>query len=309
MRRCEGIFLSFSGHPLIILLVDIVICHTRKSIKVALVMELPNQRGVEEEAAAVLVSSALFSAVERDDVNEIRRLCEVASVQPGNGFVVANEGGRTLLHKAVCENRTEVAKVLLDSGANPNVPNNNGVTPLHDAIWRGNLEIVRRMFEPGKASNDHGHQILADANLRDLNGTTALHDACVNGQHGVVPILLNNGADWRAETNCGNAPIHVAAINGHVDIVQLLAAQGDGDNNHEGANIQNWEGKTALHIASRNGDTNMVRMLLESGADPRRVDNQSKTPLDLACENNNTGAVYLLTQYQVGTFGSLFWPQ
>ena len=46
-----------------------------------------------------------------------------------------------------------------------------------------------------------------------------------------------------------------------------------------------------LHEAARHGHTRVVEMLLEAGADPRRVDANGRTPLDLAAAQGHTAIV------------------
>jgi ankyrin repeat protein len=46
-----------------------------------------------------------------------------------------------------------------------------------------------------------------------------------------------------------------------------------------------------LHEAARLGHVQIVEMLLEAGADPRRVDAEGRTPLDLAAAKGHTAIV------------------
>ena len=46
-----------------------------------------------------------------------------------------------------------------------------------------------------------------------------------------------------------------------------------------------------LHEAARQGHAQIVEMLLEAGADPRRVDANGRTPLDLAAAQGHTAIV------------------
>lgn len=53
----------------------------------------------------------------------------------------------TPLHIAAFKDKHDVAEVLLDHGADPNVRDKFGMTPLHVAAMRGNMELVRRLIE------------------------------------------------------------------------------------------------------------------------------------------------------------------
>ena len=68
----------------------------------------------------------------------------------------------------------------------------------------------------------------------------------------------------------------VASLNGHAEIVKLLA-----DNGAE-LNLKSNDGSSALIFASQNGNAEVVKVLLEKGADPGLKDNKDKTALDYA---------------------------
>jgi ankyrin repeat protein len=55
--------------------------------------------------------------------------------------------GETALHWAVSRQYPEIVTMLLDAGANPNVPDNDGFTPLHDVAEMGDCPSVRTMLE------------------------------------------------------------------------------------------------------------------------------------------------------------------
>ena len=56
----------------------------------------------------------------------------------------------TPLHLAATYGHSEVAKLLLDNGANPLVPDGDKRTPLHEACLEGNHELARLLLEDGK---------------------------------------------------------------------------------------------------------------------------------------------------------------
>ena len=63
-------------------------------------------------------------------------------------YISTEDGVTTPLFIAACEGQTEVAKLLLDKGANPNT-NNTTLTALMIASRRGNMDIVKALFEAG----------------------------------------------------------------------------------------------------------------------------------------------------------------
>jgi FOG: Ankyrin repeat len=53
------------------------------------------------------------------------------------------------LHVAAYTGHADVARVLLESGANPNATNNGGHTPLHAAAYEGRLNVASLLLERG----------------------------------------------------------------------------------------------------------------------------------------------------------------
>ncbi|MFP3265357.1 MAG: ankyrin repeat domain-containing protein, partial [Acidilobus sp.] len=68
---------------------------------------------------------ALFEAIDRGDVEEVRRLLKVL------GPNARDRDGTTPLHEAALNGLANVVKLLLDSGADPNARDRHRVTPLH----------------------------------------------------------------------------------------------------------------------------------------------------------------------------------
>jgi uncharacterized protein len=63
------------------------------------------------------------------------------------------------LHSAVAANNNDIAKILLEAGANVNVVQVSGVTPLHSAAHHGNIEMIILLLEAGadvQATTDEG---------------------------------------------------------------------------------------------------------------------------------------------------------
>lgn len=70
----------------------------------------------------------------------------------------------TPLNSAAAGRHTDVARLLLNAGADPNSRQAGGWTPLHSAVHNGNLELVELLFEHGadpSAENDDGATALS----------------------------------------------------------------------------------------------------------------------------------------------------
>ena len=85
-------------------------------------------------------------------------------------------------------------------------------SPVADAAMGGDVAAVRTLLQHG-----------ADVNAAEGDGMTALHWAAEHGDHELAKLLLEAGANPRAETRVGrHTPLHVAARGGHERVVRLL---------------------------------------------------------------------------------------
>ena len=84
-------------------------------------------------------------------------------IDAGADLNYKNADGSTALHTAIVFDRAETAKLLIDSGIDVNIQNNNGATALHTAAFFCRIEIVKALLEKG-----------ADKSLKNKYGQTAL---------------------------------------------------------------------------------------------------------------------------------------
>lgn len=62
----------------------------------------------------------------------------------------------------------------------------------------------------------------ADIDIQDSNGWTVLHHSCYNGDYKSTQVLITNKANLYKRTNKKYLPIHLATINDHAQIIELL---------------------------------------------------------------------------------------
>jgi ankyrin repeat protein len=99
----------------------------------------------------------------------------------------------------------------------------------------------------------------------DADGWTPLHWAADEGYVDVVELLITAGADVNARDNDGWTPLHVAAYKGHAAVAEVLLAVGADPNKH---NAGGW---TPYHFALVRGSGVLIDMMIAAGADTTSV--------------------------------------
>ena len=171
------------------------------------------------------------------------------------------------LHLASRQGHEDVARLLLEHGADITAQTKDGETPVHVAMQRESDVLALLLLEHG-----------ADVTARTKDGTTPLHLASQQGREKVVRWLLEHGADAKVKTNNGITPLHMA-VEWSRDVIALLLLEHGAD-----ATAQIEDGKTPLHLASQRGREKVARSLLEHGADVTARTKYGETPLYLAVQ-------------------------
>lgn len=163
--------------------------------------------------AATLGESPVADAAMRGDIEEIRSLIDTGA------DVDAPQGdGMTALHWAAEAGTLDMARVLLEAGANTDLSTRNGAyVPLHLAARAGHDAVVELLLAAG-----------ADASATTTSGSaTALHLAAAAGNARSVQALLQHGAEVDVrESEWGQTPLMFAAARGRLPVVEALLGQG-----------------------------------------------------------------------------------
>ena len=207
----------------------------------------------------------------------------------------------TPLHLALKMGHVDVARVLLEHGAEVTSQNCLGVTPLHLASERGLVELADLLIERGAdlsaervgefstpllvATQSEQVEVVsllikrgADVSMGNSDGWTPLHVASQKRKVELASILMEHGADVTAESDDGYTPLELAMCVGQVEVARMLIECGADVTAHD----EVTPSTTPLHSASLYGRVEIASMLIERGADVTAQDWNGSTPFHLA---------------------------
>ncbi|KAK8754971.1 hypothetical protein V5799_002326 [Amblyomma americanum] len=175
------------------------------------------------------------------------------------------------LHYAAWQGQAEPVQLLLEYNSSVNDASGAGDTPLHLAAQHGHVLVIERLL------SYHANPL-----LRNCEHKTPLDLACEFGRQKAVEVLLRNPRcrqllyESRQDTldNERTTCLHLAARNGHTNVLRCLLAAG------ADINRSTLRG-TALHEAAMHGKLEAVRLLLQSGIDVNKPNSSEQTALDL----------------------------
>ncbi len=240
--------------------------------------------------ADMSLNEEMFKAVNAGDLAKVKALIE----SNRNLLEIKDRSGSTPLIRACLNYQTmgrqvEVAKFLIEAGANVNVINNYQATALLRAsVGRGpDYELIKLLISKG-----------ADVNMQGYNGITALHWAVKYNDLKIAKLLLENGADINI-SNDYNGPIRTSTISGTIlqvainysqsnEIVQFIIGNG------AKLNIKDSQGNTELHLVALKGNTEQTRILIEHGIDLSAKNNFNRTALYYAAKHGYRGVAEVL---------------
>lgn len=139
---------------------------------------------------------------------------------------------------------------------------------MNQRLWKAagenNVSMLKDLLDYSKYGDT-----CAQVNAKSADDWTALHISANEGATDVLKALLEyiREVDVSAVSTTGSTALHLAAIKGYLDCVQILVSGG------ADINAKDNEGNTPLHLASMNGHTGTVSWLL--GKDPQ-VESRNK---------------------------------
>lgn len=276
-------------------------------------LDVPNRRS-GQSILPLGEWTPLMYAARQGALEAVRALAE-----HGADLDLTDPDGTTALVLAIINAHYDVAALLLERGADPNIADTTAqMAPLYAAVdmhrlaighGRPNpkpagrltaLDLVGTLLARGADPNARlaapimqRHHTAGDSTLGE--GSTPFMRAAKSGDVAMMRLLLAGGADPTLVQPNGNTALMFAAGLGWRDGSPAAPAYEQGAEAEAleaialclevGLDIDaaNAAGDTALHAAvSGRGSAAIVRYLLERGADPHRQNARGRTPLDLA---------------------------
>jgi ankyrin repeat protein len=272
---------------------------------------------------------------------DLDRVKEILNLDPTlanrvSEYITYYLGSGSPLRNAAANGHMEIIRLLLDYGADPNLPE-EGIAPkghaLHAAVCNGHFDVVKFLLEQGAFPNveiESSADTLTAAIAR--NNQPMIELLCSYGASRALHLLAYYGdiqtaaALFAMDPKCANNPeaLENAASQGNESFVRLmlryqpnLAKQIAVGVNHQGPegpirsraltellfqngmdpNLSNWLHVTPLHRFASRGDLENAKLFIDHGADLNARDEEiCSTPLGWAAKSGKLAMVELLLE-------------
>lgn len=254
------------------------------------------------------------------------RLVHLLLMYGGNANQTTGSGNTLLISSINKKTPKKLVEMLLGYGADPNDKNRAGETALFDSIQGGRADIVTVLLEKGANTNLPGPkhmlwpavhhpqclQVLLDhgADHKKCPGILELSTSINNME--AIKILLAAGVDPNAKKDGVYTPLCTSIRDNRSDIFQLLLTSGADPNvpaseypafkcvtHHRehflpalvaaGSKLNSPKGILETAVTSNNAEA--LRWLLDQGLDPDEKNAKGHTPLTSAIRENRTGFI------------------
>ncbi|MBR1601255.1 MAG: ankyrin repeat domain-containing protein [Alphaproteobacteria bacterium] len=183
-----------------------------------------------------------------------------------------DKDGNTPLYIALRQKRLEIAKKMIDAGADVNAPSaQNGMTPLIIATSMADrLQI--KATEIMNSSEGYAQSRANEIKLKKY----IMHQ--MNIAQKMLIMLIEQGADINQETPMGTPLISAVSNAWNTDLIDILIKSG------ANVNARDRKGRTALFYGEIFGGDTISTKLLAAGADVDIKDNSGKNYLEVTKE-------------------------
>lgn len=193
--------------------------------------------------------TALFAAVairKGETIDAARWLLDHGARPDG----IFDKYEETPLTLAATDGKLRMAELLLEAGADVDLPDIGDRTPLYFAAQNGHPDIARLLVE---------HR--ADPRAISELGLTPFLIAAYHGHVEIVKLLMNAGVSIDDAGRDGHTMLHAAVLGRKTDLVRALITLG------ADVNARNQRGESILDVASaKDGDKTLQALLVSKGA-------------------------------------------
>lgn len=220
------------------------------------------------------IINKLFNAIANNDLPTLKNTLE------DNVINISDQWGHTPLIQAIWSDRLNIAKFLIQAGADVNKLDYCNKPTLHLASEKHDIELIKMLVSSG-----------INIHAVDNRGETALFNAIEANDLDLVKYFVNIGLDVNKISGYGDTPL-LRSVGKYryvdADIISFLIASG------ANLELKNSSGNTALYEAVQWTKDDIVKVLVASGADTNTCNNYNRTPIMLLCHNDNLAVLKLL---------------
>ncbi len=255
--------------------------------------------------AALLLCGAYINANDTE-IDALARALKAIAMAPEPLTYEQQKIMNFQLIESIKQNKSiETIQEIIKKGANVNCRSTHGMTPLHLAYWRSNLDVAKLLIEKGADVNAEDEiqestplfwarnfkfatpliQNGAKLDVQDKYKNTLLHHACSTGDTEFIKFLIGKGANVNAENNVKKTPLHSACTSGDLKAVELILKE------KPNVNAKSTLGITPLHEACAQDNFDIATLLITHGADVNAKDINGRMPLHEACGRSTVEAI------------------
>ena len=165
---------------------------------------------------------------------------------------IADDEGRTALHRSAQSGNDELFGFIADKGTDVFLKTKGGQNCLHIASLSGDLNLCNILIDKYKF----------DVHMTDNRGWRALHFSAQSGKYKNVKLFADKKTDIYLKTKEGVNCLHIAAAHGHLNLCKTLIEEHTFD-----VHICDEYGWTALHYSVKNGNYEMIKFFIDMGSD------------------------------------------
>lgn len=199
-------------------------------------------------------------------------------IEHGADIKSTGKDGTALLHIAADNGDKEMIEYLIGKGIPVNIRDKEDETPFMRAVLGDHRDAVLLLYKLG-----------AKINVQGRDGMTPLMLALINKNLAISSWLIKCNADLYPSNSEGRAALRYAAMLGNTAIMDLMLKAGEANPNKRDNNYV-----TPLMTAARSGTIEAVKKLLDSGAELESGDDGDRTPLMYAASASNREMLNLL---------------